>query len=202
MYENKTKRSLKTTSQTGNAGGLLLELFARPNESPNSLSKISGINVLIYNNTLKNEMPIYIPTGTSAVINLEKSVANQLPSPYSSCVENIDSIDGHDSYLFKFLISENHTYSQEVCYLMHIQSEIIKKCVCYYVVFHNMNDSRPCTDEKDNICVFEVIQSLVEQGYRKKIENLCPKECLSIKHNYQIFYSKFPTENYVIFSLE
>jgi hypothetical protein len=178
-------QKLRTISQISQAAGLIVELFV--GNSLNTIGSFTGVHVFINNNSVRVSSLVGFGAapGTYNYIALGKTVTDLLPSPYNNCVEDVKSIDGHDSEFFRTLVNANYSYNQENCYLVYLQSQIIPTCGCYYTVFMNYkNFQKPCTGVAEFQCVTDTIRSFISRDYKAKIHDLCPLECTSYSYSY------------------
>jgi hypothetical protein len=119
-FENGSANELKTATQTGILGGIIVEIFVASMDNQNALSNQKGVHIFIGNNTVVLDplAGIKASVGTSNFIGLQKSVHQQLSKPYSNCIEDVNSPNGYDSKYFRQLIALNYSYTQEACFNM------------------------------------------------------------------------------------
>jgi hypothetical protein len=196
MDGSKTK-NLRTISQISQMAGLMVEIIV--GNQFNTLSSFTGVHVFINNNSVRVNSLIGFGAapGTYNYIELGKTVTELLPKPYNDCVEDTTSINGFDSDLFRALINANYSYSQENCYYVYLQSQIISGCDCYYTVYMNYNNFRkPCKSVVDLRCAIDVVRSFVGKDFKVTIQNICPLECTSYMYSYSISSNGYPAEYY------
>lgn len=122
-YSNGSERVLKRVSQTGTMSGLMLQLFVPELDDPNSLSMGISAQLFINNQTMlvNSAVGYKVSVGTNLYMDLKKIQNVRMSQPYSDCVENTKSTSGHESFLFKLMVSLNQKYDQQNCFNLFIQ---------------------------------------------------------------------------------
>jgi hypothetical protein len=178
---------LKSTSQNSEATGLIVEVFA--GNSYNTASMQSGVHVFMGNNTVRinSLLGFTAPTAAYTYVAIQKTVTETLSKPYSDCVEDVTSINGYNSDLFRTLILANYSYNQENCYNLYVQRNIIDKCGCYYTVFMNIdNHPTACVGIENFKCLINANRILYADDYKSKIQDICPLECVDYGYSYTL----------------
>jgi hypothetical protein len=190
------KAELKTVSQESVFSSLAFELFVRPHMSENSLSVSYGAIVYIDRNgdhpSLSNI--IKLSPGNGYHVGLEKTVHKRLPAPYSSCVNFNEN--GYESTISRLIKTTNLSYSQEYCYEVYMQTQVIEACQCYSIAYLPESNAKPCLTTKQNQCAIGVYYRLFTSDYKAKISSLCPAECESVRYTPRVSSDKYPTPNY------
>ena len=136
-----------TTSKSGPASGLVLELFAGAPGEQDFYLESKGFYLQINN---RSEVPfvkysgIQVPTGMASNIEVKKEVTTSLPAPYSDCRKDLAPLST-DSIYYKNTASIT-TYYQHLCVDIYFQlTLVVPKCGCYEA-------NSPLYDDKLYIC--------------------------------------------------
>ena len=106
-----------------------------------------------------------------------------LPEPYNSCSDNLDSEDSFDSEMFRLTLKNNHTYRQANCYDICAFKHVSSECKCTAgKVYENTKYKKDCLDGVDEIvsdCKNRVLRSF---NFTEKCSRFCPLECTSVSY--------------------
>ncbi|CAF0708693.1 unnamed protein product [Brachionus calyciflorus] len=199
--QNGTKIPIKKINEAGTDRSLKLELYLGLDRF--NLTKFvtnNGVKIVVHNQSVTpiiSSDGIDITTGFQNNIGITKSFRYGLPWPYSSCIKNTKSIDGHESFYYKaFFTSLNMTsYRQKTCLKLCLQDFILKKCQC-------LDGSLPNIYKNVTICQsLETIKCTIDargEYYSKELVcEGCPIECDSIQYSTSLSYSRYPTNYYL-----
>jgi hypothetical protein len=196
-FSNGSNANLQVINQESPTTGLVFELFVKSNSGFNSPSTGSGAVVFIQKNrqnpTLANM--IKLSTGFSYYVALEKTVHTRLSIPFSSCVEDLEN-DGYDSDLYRLVVNSNYSYTQDYCFELYVQTQVIAECNCYSPLYLRINNSNPCVSVRENKCVYNVYHRLFQTDYKSQIVNRCPAHCQTVKFTPTVSSIKYPSLNY------
>lgn len=108
------KAAIKKAELAGSYNGLILQLYVGESDNINSLSRSSGMRLMVNNRTIKNRFAqgISIPTGLSTEVKLRRTFCSKLSGPFSDCQD----LAGYDSVLYRAILSMNLTYRQDDCF--------------------------------------------------------------------------------------
>ncbi len=190
MNGSKTSR-LQTVSQNSQSTGLIVELFVGNNF--NFLGSVSGVHVFINNNSVRvnSLLGFGAAPGVYTYVAMRKTVTELLPYPYNDCVEDVGSINGYNSDLFRSIVMSNFSYNQETCYSVYQQTQITQNCKCYYTLLINAyNYPRPCTSVNEYRCTMVVFRRLILNDFKAKLKKECPLECDDLSYSYSLSYNK------------
>jgi hypothetical protein len=194
---NSSNADFHVINQQSATAGLVFELFVKANTGYNSPSTGSGAVVFIQKNrqnpTLGNM--IKLSTGFNYYVALEKTVHTRLSSPFSSCVEDLDN-DGYDSDLYRIVVNSNYSYTQDYCFEVYVQTQVIAECNCYSTLALRVNNSNPCVSVDENKCIYDVYHRLFQTDYKSKIAKRCPAQCQTVQFTPTVSSIKYPTLNY------
>ncbi|RMZ95640.1 amiloride-sensitive sodium channel subunit alpha-like isoform X2 [Brachionus plicatilis] len=196
---DQNSQEIQKTYQAGKYNGLMIELYVGIPEEQNTLSQTSGAHVYIDDNSIQ---PLFgqgvdIAPGFGTNLVLQRIKRKQMPQPYSSCIENLDTIDSFDSEYYRKVFRSNLTYRQEDCFFAFIQSEIYKNCKCDEIGSNIIpENNNPCDNFEEQNCVLAEFQRLTQSSYKNDIESLCPLECESITYGITKSTSRYPSVSY------
>ncbi|RNA22809.1 acid-sensing ion channel 1 isoform X2 [Brachionus plicatilis] len=196
---DQNSQEIQKTYQAGKYNGLMIELYVGIPEEQNTLSQTSGAHVYIDDNSIQ---PLFgqgvdIAPGFGTNLVLQRIKRKQMPKPYSSCNENLDTIDSFDSEYYRKVFRSNLTYRQEDCFFAFIQSEIYKKCKCDDMGSNLISENNnPCDNFEEQNCALAEFQRLTQSSYKKSIESFCPLECESITFGVTKSISRYPSVSY------
>ncbi|RNA01862.1 acid-sensing ion channel 1 isoform X2, partial [Brachionus plicatilis] len=123
---DQNSQEIQKTYQAGKYNGLMIELYVGIPEDQKTLSRTTGAHVYIDDNSLKPILGqgVDIAPGFESNLVLQRIKRKQMPQPYSSCIENLDTIDSFDSEYYRKVFRSNLTYRQEDCFWAFIQAEM------------------------------------------------------------------------------
>ena len=189
-------------------GYLDIELWIGSNQNNyNMFSQENGMIIFFNNNTddliLSNGVSIIPSFGTK--ISLDKINIIKKPQPYSSCLDNLNTVDSYDSLIFKKVIEKypNKTYTFMVCFLHCVQKYLGDYCGCqsknskftYYETMRYcfFNDSEAINDSE---CMAAGFNMLITNSDYYLNQCKCPIECNYDFYRHSISLSEFPTRQY------
>lgn len=122
----------KFSTKPGWFYGLQLELIVGKPNSTYSLGVTSGIHVLVHN---KTEEPNYLlglnaNVGELTLIEVSRSFSSRMASPYSDCIQDIESYAQKSLYV-RTILKTGYGYKQTDCYNVCSQKYIVQDCECY-----------------------------------------------------------------------
>jgi len=188
--------NLFETSIAGRSGGLQVEV----NETNGLLIFIHNSSIPPYPNENYNNIngnSIFVSTGQATDLAIDKVFTQRLGEPYNKCVKSIDDFKLNKT-LFKYILDNNITYSQQRCYKLCFDLDFISNNPCNCTNNVTIGEVwQKCFVEMDkeniNGCTFNYKAEFNQQKLTEKCEQYCPLECDS--YEYIISYSFHLTEN-------
>ncbi len=179
---NSSLKTLFHQDEIGRTAGLQVNFY---------LEKVGTSHVKIFIGE-KRVLPEYrginkivIEQGKSSDISLSKLVSINMPEPYNSCLNNLDSESSFDSKLYRLTLNNNHTYRQANCYDICAFMYVSNVCNCTAgKVFENANHTKDCLDGSDvtaEKCKNRVLKRL---NLTKECNHFCPLECSSVFYKF------------------
>lgn len=193
------KVPIRKINEPGSERSFKLELFLGDEFSQGIWMQQSGAKVIVHNQTVN---PLVEAEGQELATNYQtdigftRSFLTKLESPYSQCVKNIYSPEGHKSKFFKatFTILNMTSYRQKSCIRLCLQRYIRQLCGCVDPKLPNIYaDTEYCASINRLECV-----SKSKISYLKNTDNCpeCPMECQSVDYHLTISKSRYPTSYY------
>ena len=188
---------LKKTTQTGPIGGLILELLLDPINQDSLFSIFRGYNVII------TEQGVDVTFSSGALvspgyyynIHLERQITSYPPRPYSNCTDNLDSVDSHDSDLYKKTFQSKSNYNQKDCILLCYNKYVEETCNCSnpaFIPYHNAKIK--CLTPETISCQLEAYQKFTLIYNSDSCD--CPQKCKIISYTYKSSMLEYPTIDY------
>lgn len=177
---NGSDRDLYKTSIAGRSGGLQIEAYEK-----------NGLLIFIHNNSIPpyqnenynniNGESIFVSTGFSTDLVIEKVFTQRLGEPYNHCVKTIDDFQMNKT-LYQLILDSNMTYSQQRCFKLCFDLDYLTNNPCNCT--HNVNIGDvwlKCFIEKEkedlNGCTFKYKSEFNKLSLTDKCSHYCPLEC-------------------------
>lgn len=103
------------------------------------------------------------------------------------------------SLYYDFIVNTlRDDYSEEFCFQLCTQDQIIKTCGCANVFLPSSTNSSLfyCSSVVDSTCMKNVINTFGDMNGASYCKSACPFECNSIKYELTSFQSSYPTDYY------
>ena len=195
--ENSTMSSvpLRKIRKPGENNGLSIEMYSGSRDAKYSLEDYGAI-VFIHNQSRipESSLGIFVQPGTAAKIVFQKIFNHLWPYPYSEC-HDLSTFE-FDRSLYNVFGKNNFTYTASDCFNLCLQKQIISACSCYYDEFFPLDDSRACLTDDDLDCVNLQYSWYEEKNTPSLCSLQCPLECYSLKYDYTISNSGYPSDAY------
>jgi hypothetical protein len=193
---NGSESKIRKISQTGLENGLMLELFLFEPSNENFFSILEGFNIFITEQNVDeiSVEGIYVPSGFSTNIILDKRVNRKAPKPYSNCTSNLSSIDSYDSILYKKVFNAYGVYKKRKCLRLCLQKTIEENCNCTDITSIPYDGKRPCATSKDHACNLVNNRNFIKENLFQFCD--CPSKCLEVTYKYSSSMVQYPTKNY------
>jgi hypothetical protein len=134
VFDNGTPYPIKTVTIPGLAYGLTLELFLGNPSNETVFMYNDGVIISIGNQSslpFKEGDIMKVAAGEETDLIVRRDFIMKLPSPYGNCLKDTTNNSTFNSVFFNYIVNTLGTlYSQNYCYSLCIQSQIIKKCAC------------------------------------------------------------------------
>jgi len=187
---------LLKTSIAGRSGGLQVEV----NETNGLLIFIHNSSIPPYPNENYNNIngySIFVSTGFSTDLAIDRVFTQRLGEPYNQCVKTIDDF-GSNQTLYQFILDKNYIYSQQRCYKLCFDLDYISNnpCNCTNnVTIDNVWQKCFVETEKEDLngCTFKYKAMFNKESLTDKCDQYCPIECDSFE--YTTSYSFHITES-------
>jgi hypothetical protein len=183
----------------GNQNSLNMEFFLYNTGS----SSESGLIIYITDEITDSfkDVGLYISTGQSTRISINKYKVVKQQQPYSNCIADLTSINSYHSEFYKKIFSNDKIYKFSDCSNMCLQKIIGDDCG-----FQVNELGKSYYNEKSNFsfkiigpnefnCSFSSLKK-----FRSSSENLlncdCPLECESSGYTYTLSHANYPTTYY------
>ena len=121
---------------------------------------------------------------------INRNFFKKISSPYGSCMAENFSSNLHDHIVNTL----NITYSQEYCFSLCIQKQIILNCSCASDYLPKFNNTSSCNSATDAFCFNILINNFGDNN--KYCNDECPFECNSIGFEITTNYGLYPTNKY------
>jgi hypothetical protein len=193
---NGSNIDLLKTSIAGRSGGLQVEV-----------NETNGLLIFVHNNSIPpypnenynniNGKSIFVSTGFSTDLAIDKVFTQRLGEPYNQCVKKIDDFNSNNKKLYQYILDKNYIYSQQRCYKLCFDLDYITNnpCNCTNnVKIDNVWQKCFVEMDKENIngCTFKYKAKFNKESLTDKCNQYCPLECDSFE--YSTSYSFHITE--------
>jgi hypothetical protein len=193
------------TNTSGRYYGLELELL-KPlfDDFKYNTNIVTGYYVILYDRDSRpiSTNAVGIPFSFESSIYVSKIVYKQLPSPYSSCIKDLEAnTNSFDKTLYNIMKNRLNTkYEQLICNEICYSYAIYDNCNCndrkYSKAFDNSTEK--CSLPKYEICVHNSSHTF-DNSY---CENFCPKECSRIEYSTTTSLIQYPAKFYMNYLLK
>lgn len=183
----------KTTYKTGKKYGFSALLYIYTPDDINSLAFDAGAHIFITNETesLYSVNGIEIAAGSSTSISIQRTFADQLPSPFNDCYESLDS---YSSYYYDKTVALGYTYKQKDCINLIEQKYFIDNCNCSSAAYPTLDGANYCKKLSDVSCIDGKFGEIYSSG--TEYDSKCPRECSTQSFQFTVASSYFPADAY------
>ena len=197
---NANSSNVKTTSKAGPAYGLQLELFTGIPGLQDYYIDERGIYLAV---TTSGTTPVTsytgvkLPVSQATNVKITQTSIKNLPSPFSSCREDVTTVLSTDNSIYKRTLQLN-TYSVQLCYDLCLQSLfIVPACNCF-------DPALPLFDTSTSVCK-TLLKLNCTKSTRDRFDNTplsstcanyCPTPCSNYKYDTTQSSSGYPTDYY------
>ena len=180
--------------------GLVLEIFLGNPKTHRKYENNAGLILAVHNQTnlpyLNNDR-IFVATGSETDVHITRNFISKLSKQYrseSNCLNRGDK-PKEISEFFDYILNNNQTYSQQYCYLICLQNQVIKRCNCSIIWLPNYKNYTVCNyDQKD--CSTSSVTEILEGKQNLNCTSSCPTECEFIEYKVSTSRATYPTEYY------
>ena len=189
---------LKNVQRAGQQHGLKLELFVgTPDKNDISLTYTTGLHIFFGN---KSEISydligIDVPTGFQTNIAIEKSIINQYPTPHNQCILDPKDSNIEDTILIDTIFNSSLNYSQNQCFDLCYQYNLIESCGCYDPLLPPFDAKKECRTIYDLNCDYHFFKRFTI-NINNYCSKFCPPECNKMVYTYTTYNAQFPTKYY------
>ena len=198
-YDNngRSKKS-RTSTLSGYYNGLILEFFVGKPSANTLIEYRDGLIVSIQNQT---DEPFWqgdtlkASAGSENDFIVKRNFVTKLPAPHGNCIS-----DPSVSPYYKFITGIlNNSYSEELCFQLCIQDQIIKTCGCADIFLPKTNDNSTlfCNSFSSINCMKRYINNFSMSDGLRTCKAACPFECFSIEYEVSSHKALYPTLSYI-----
>jgi hypothetical protein len=203
VYDNGTSYEIKKLSITGPHYGLILELFLGDPKVDTFNDFNDGVLISIHNQSTKpfsQGDQIKAAAGAETDLIVSRNFITKLEYPYGDCLKDTKRSSKFRSYYFNYIVRTlGETYSQEYCYALCVQKQIMNKCNCsnmFMPIFKAIVNIHFCWYAEEIICVKNVFDTFGDTQATSECQIACPYECDSIEYEVTSYKAHYPTEFY------
>lgn len=193
---NNDKR-IKQASLQGPHYGLSMELFVGDPKIQVKHDLGDGIILTIHNQSKiphLNSDRILVSTGTETDLKINRHFISKLGPPYSKCLKRGKKPDINSEFFDYIVYSLKLNYSQQYCYLLCLQKQIISACECSSIWLPKYKNTTYCTYDKHHHAVMAKI--LAGEKNSEDCVTACPLECEFVDYKISSNQATFPTQYY------
>jgi hypothetical protein len=132
--DNGTKNEIKTVSLAGMLYGLILELYLGDPKTDTYLESSDGLIISVHNQSsipFGKDDKLRAAAGAETDFIISRNFISKLEAPYGDCQKDTSKTSEFRSFYFDYLVrSLDVDYSQENCYALCVQKQIINACNC------------------------------------------------------------------------
>jgi hypothetical protein len=200
VYDNGTTYDKKNVSIAGPLYGLVLELYLGDPTVDSYREFNNGVMVSIHNQssvpfTQGEKMKAAAGTETDFIMN--RNFITKLETPYGTCKYTSTSTSSTNSFYSDYIVSTlGVKYSQEYCFALCVQKQIMNTCNCSNALMPTFNGTTNfCLSDKAD-CLKNLIYGFGSTQAAVDCQTDCPYECETIEYGVSTYKSLFPTEFY------
>lgn len=195
---NNNSSRLRYVTKQGKNNGIKLELFIPISSGKYDYDASYGAHVYISNDSV---IPNFfegfdISTGLQTNVVVSRFFTKKEPYPYSECVDNLDSPDSYDSYLYRKTLEIYKVYRQRDCFDLCFQDSVIQECNCYITSLDPINSKSPCINLNQTSCNYAAASKFYGQDIKSICGSRCPLECVQNYIYTSISSIDYPKEAY------
>ena len=166
---------------------LLMGPLVNRNKYLSSLS--TGLVVLLHNQSLApaDHDIINAETGKETNIAIKRTITQKEPSPYSECVD----LTAFKSGIYDYMRTLKYAYTQQDCFDLCFQREVIQTCGCYSTEYATLDTSlNACLNLTELTCMEDT-----NLGFKEAIcKAECPLQCLTVEYDHSLSSLVYPNE--------
>jgi hypothetical protein len=170
-------------------------LFSKKHSLFNSffLKIFQGIVMVVHNKSnfpFLNNDRILAATGAATDLKINRHFITKLGPPYTECIKN-DMF--FKSEFHKYIVNElKIKYTQQHCFSLCLQNEVIKECKCSSNWLLNFKDKNYCTSEELD-CILDNVGSGLSGKIPNNCVEACPLECDNIEYDVATSRISYPS---------
>lgn len=181
-----------------------IELYIPLSKNDFNVQTTDGAHIFVTNST---KIPSIfsgfdVSVGHSTDISVYRVFSSKVPTPYSDCTDNLDSLNSYKSYLFKETFMFYGVYSQKDCFNLCTQREVIRKCDCSIPYLPSLKHSQKCLNMTQIKCSFEIVISFWDNEDLQSECDECPVECESDRIDVTTSNVIYPNNKYSDYLLQ
>jgi hypothetical protein len=144
---------------------------------------------------------IEIQPGSRNYIGINRIRTEKLPSPYSSCIDDLETTNVYAKRLFGYFNDLNITYyDKDFCYSLCYQDKLIDFCNCSDIKTPLIRNSNYCLKISEIDCLNNFNDIFAQSDLDIFCEKACQEKCNKIDYILEATSSSsFPTLSYVNF---
>lgn len=146
---------------SGSWFGLKLSFYVNHFQSLNVFNSLFryGAHVRVGNGSYMSDdtfQEILLSPGFITSVSIERSFNLQLAKPYSVCDIDNDGGSSFDSPFYNLIHHSQYEYTQQMCFFICYQSELIKRCNCSDPWFISLYDQDVCETNNQTNCLVSI----------------------------------------------
>jgi hypothetical protein len=190
----------KSTLQIGETYGLVISLFN--NISYSDYKYLNSFKIKLHNDSSDSRYimgylqdGIEISPGYSTSLKIKKEFSSKLGLPFNNCIKDVTSLDSYDSVLYRYILQNSITYTQNVCFDYCIGREFynylnITDKIDHYIYVGYLYQNK-------SMDLLKLYYEIVKENIVNICEKQCPLECDTIRYDVSTSFSKFSNEKLV-----
>ncbi len=190
----------KKVSVPGPDYGLSMNLFlGKPDKESEYEPYGDGLFVVVHNqgfSPLLNGDRILASAGLETDIKVNRNFVTKLDAPYSKCLKDTTRTSTFTSTYFDYIVKVlGVKYSQQYCYLLCLQEQIVSKCGCALGLLPAYKNLSVCL-VSELTCVVDSVIGFNKNGSSDICVNGCPMECDFIEYKVSTSNLLYPNSYY------
>jgi hypothetical protein len=200
--DNGNKNEIKKVSSAGLLYGLVLEIFVGDPKVDTYLESSDGVIISVHNQTsipFTQGDKMRAATGAETDLIISRNFISKLETPYGDCLKDTSKTSKFTSFYFDYLVKTvGVSYSQENCFALCLQKQIINACNCSNTYLPSFNDFKHfCVDQViESPCALDAVASFSKTNASEECKKSCPYECDSVEYSMSTYRTYYPSDYY------
>ena len=195
---NGTAKQIKTSTLSGYYNGLILEFFVGKPSANTLIEYRDGLIISIQNQSSEpfwQSDTLKASAGSENDFIVKRNFITKLPPPHGNCLLDT-SFSPYYKYIKHIL---NNSYSEELCFQLCIQDQIIKTCGCGDLFLPKVNNDSTlfCNSLSSINCMKSYINNFSMSDGLHICKAICPFECFQTEFEISSHKALYPTLSYI-----